>query len=376
MQPQIGATYQWLSQNVSDPTVANPWVSESGSYLLRVSAPGCSEMDTFEVLNYSLIDRLTTGLISCHDSSDGSIVMQLGAEIDPDSLSIAITPNATGTYSGRNYVVGGLAAGRYHVEVSGYGCTYEQDVNLDNPPVPPYRKEAADVLCSDSCTGWYSIVYQDGGREKDTLFSNLCVGTYITELTSDGCPLTDTTVIRRSHALDGFHAWADRSSVYIGQTVTLYSTEIAGATYRWSPSTDLETPTAASTHATPTDTLVCYVVEATAPDGCKATDTVCIRCTDIHCGEPDYHIPNAFTPNNDGINDEVDFASPILTEIHVAIFNRWGQCVYESDDLNNCRWNGIYNGNACLPGVYTYTCRIRCHNGIETELKGDITLIL
>lgn len=376
MQPQIGATYQWLSQNVSDPTVANPWVSESGSYLLRVSAPGCSEMDTFEVLNYSLIDRLTTGLISCHDSSDGSIVLQLGAEIDPDSLSIAITPNATGTYSGRNYVVGGLAAGRYHVEVSGYGCTYEQDVDLDNPPVPPYRKEAADVLCSDSCTGWYSIVYQDGGREKDTLFSNLCVGTYITELTSDGCPLTDTTVIRRSHALDGFHAWADRSSVYIGQTVTLYSTEIAGATYRWSPSTDLETPTAASTRATPTDTVVCYVVEATAPDGCKATDTVCIRCTDIHCGEPDYHIPNAFTPNNDGINDEVDFASPILTEIHVAIFNRWGQCVYESDDLNNCRWNGIYNGNACLPGVYTYTCRIRCHNGIETELKGDITLIL
>ena len=187
--------------------------------------------------------------------------------------------------------------------------------------------------------------------------------------------MRDTTVIRRSHQLDGFHAWADRSSIYIGQTVTLYSTEIEGATYRWSPATDLETPTAASTQATPMDTLVCYTVEVTGSDGCKASDTVCLRSTMLVCGERDYHIPNAFTPNNDGINDEVDFGSPILSEIHVAIFNRWGQCVYESDDPTNCRWNGIYKDNACLPGVYTYTCRIRCHNGVENDFKGDITLI-
>ncbi|MBR1549669.1 MAG: gliding motility-associated C-terminal domain-containing protein [Bacteroidales bacterium] len=376
MQPQIGATYHWFNENVSDQTVANPWVNETGTYLLQVSAPGCSEMDTFEVVNYSLISRCSAGLISCHDSADGTITLQLGAGIDPDSINIVLTPTATGSYIGRNYVVNGLAAGRYHVEVSGYGCIYEEDVTLQNPSRPAYRKEALDVLCNDSCTGWYSIAYQDGGQERDTLVGGLCAGTYITELTSDGCPLTDTTVIRRSHQLDGFHAWADRSSIYVGQTITLYSTEIAGATYRWSPSTDLETPSAASTRTTPLDTVVCYVVEATSADGCKATDTVCIHCTALHCGDPDYHIPNAFTPNNDGVNDEVDFSSPILTEVHVAIFNRWGQCIYESDDVNNCRWNGFYNGNACLPGVYTYTCRIRCHNGIETELKGDITLIL
>lgn len=376
MQPQIGATYQWLNENVSDQTVANPWVNETGIYLLRVSAPGCSEMDTFEVQNYTLVDDVTTGSISCHDSADGIITIRLGTSIDPDSVSVAIAPAATGAFSGRNYIASALAPGNYHIVVSGYGCVHEQDVRLLNPERPAYRKETGGILCSDSCTGWYKLFYQDDGRELDTLMDGLCAGTYVTELVSNGCPLTDTTVISRSHTLDGFHAWADRSSVYVGQTITLFSSEIEGATYRWSPTTDIEDPTAASTHATPTDTLVCYVVTVTSPDGCKASDTVCIRCTDISCGDPDYHIPNAFTPNNDGVNDVVDFSSSILTEIHVAIFNRWGQCVYESSDLNDCRWDGTYRNNACLPGVYTYTCRIRCHNGIENELKGDITLLL
>ena len=86
-------------------------------------------------------------------------------------------------------------------------------------------------------------------------------------------------------------------------------------------------------------------------------------------------IPNAFTPNDDGINDVVDFGSPMLTEIHVAVFNRWGECVFESEDLTRCTWDGMYRNARCLPGVYTYTCRIRCVNQVETELKGDITLI-
>lgn len=376
MQPQLGATYQWLSDNVSDPTVANPWVSETGIYLLRVSAPGCSETDTFEVQNYTLFDQMSIGGISCTDSADGSITLHIGPQIDIDSISINVTPSAAGTFVGRNYVVDGLRAGEYHLVVSGYGCTDEQDATLANPERPVYRKEIGDVLCSDSCTGWYRIHYTDNGMQRDTLFNGLCEGSYTTRLVSDGCPLVDTTAIVRSHTLDNFHAWADRSSVYLGQTVTLHSTAIDGATYRWTPATDLETPAAASTQATPTDTAVCYAVEVTGADGCKASDTVCIHCTVLNCGDPDYHIPNAFTPNNDGINDAVDFSSPILSEIHVAIFNRWGQCIYESDDVNNCRWDGRYRDNACLPGVYTYTCRIRCLNGTETELKGDITLIL
>jgi gliding motility-associated-like protein len=127
--------------------------------------------------------------------------------------------------------------------------------------------------------------------------------------------------------------------------------------------------------ATVTDTTECYTVTATTQEGCTATDTVCVKGVELVCGPPDYVIPNAFTPNDDGINDVVDFGSPMLTEIHVAVFNRWGECVFESEDLTRCTWDGMYRNARCLPGVYTYTCRIRCVNQVETELKGDITLI-
>ena len=48
--------------------------------------------------------------------------------------------------------------------------------------------------------------------------------------------------------------------------------------------------------------------------------------------------------------------------------------VYESDDINNC-WDGRFKDNWCLPGVYVYTCRIRCEGNQESLLKGDVTLI-
>ena len=383
MQPQIGVTYQWLTDGVSDATVANPWVDTAGTYLLRVSALGCSEMDTFKVQTYTLIDLWNTTAISCHDSSDGSLAFRLGPGINPDSVRLTMTPAADSSFSGRTYTFTGLAAGIYHVTATGYGCEWEQDVTLANPPLPYYEKRTSSILCNDSCTGWINIRYNLSVipeiSAKDTLINGLCEGTYITELTSLGCPLTDTTVISRSHVLDSLHVWADSYHVFVGENVQLHTDlghEVSGITYLWTPATDLNRPDIPNPTATISDTSVCYTVTVTTTDGCTATDSVCIKGTNLICGAPEYVIPNAFTPNGDGINDVVDFSSIILTEIHVAVFNRWGECVFESEDLNNCRWDGTYKNTRCLPGVYTYTCRIRCHNQVETELKGDITLIL
>ncbi|MGX8712935.1 MAG: gliding motility-associated C-terminal domain-containing protein [bacterium] len=379
-QPQLGAQYLWLTDGVSDSEVANPWVDSAGVYLLRITAQGCNEVDTFEVDTYTLIDLWQPTAISCHDSTDGSVYFHLGPGLDPDSVNLILSPTAHRTFSDRTFTYTGLSAGSYHVMATGYGCTFERDFTLDNPPTPPYVKTTLPMLCNDSCTGWINIEYNLSAvpeiQPTDTLLEGLCEGTYITNLTTtEGCPLSDTTIITRSHLLDGFRAWADQTEIYLGQNVTLYATEIEGAVYNWAPVTDLRTPTAPNTVATPADTLSCYTVTVTTPDGCTAEASVCIRCKEMVCGEPEYVIPNAFTPNHDGVNDVVDFGSEILSEVRVSVFNRWGECVFESNDLTNCRWDGTYRNNDCLPGVYMYTCHIRCHNGVETDLKGDITLI-
>lgn len=381
--PVLGASYSWTGDPVSDPTVANPWVNTTGTYILHTTAPGCAQVDTFHVKTYSLVDQWQPTAISCHDSTDGSATFRLGTEIDEDSITVNVTPSATiSPYShagGRTFfTIDNLEPDvTYHVSVTGYGCNYEQDVTLQNPPRPYYEKEFTAALCDDSCTGWIAIHYNLSAIPEvpalDTLISGLCPDTYIVHLTSLGCPLIDTTVIRRDHSLDGFHAWADRTEIYLGEEVALHASDGA-AEYLWSPAVDLDRPDIQHPTATPTDTSVCYTVQATTADGCSRIDSVCIHCTDIICGAPEFVIPNAFTPNGDGINDRICFNADMLTEFHIAIFNRWGQCVYESTDATQC-WDGIFNNNPALAGVYTYTCRVRCVNGVETDFKGDITLI-
>lgn len=89
-------------------------------------------------------------------------------------------------------------------------------------------------------------------------------------------------------------------------------------------------------------------------------------------------LPNAFTPNGDGLND---FFSPIglnldKMELNMYIFDRWGGLIYRLDDLNK-PWNGCFNNGSkpCMPGVYTWTLKLTETDGHEHQYKGIVSLI-
>lgn len=387
--PVFGATYQWSGDAVSDPSVSNPWVNTSGTYILHTTAGGCTQVDTFNVQRYILSDQWYGTANSCHDSADASVSMRLGNGINPDSLTISVNPTATVTPaymvgSNRWFDIEGLMPDMdYSVSISGYGCTMEQTVRVPNTPPPAYTKEQSAAICNDSCEGWVRITYNLSAipeeQPTDTLIEGLCEGTHITRLDVHGCPLTDTTTIVRNHSLDSLRVWADTYNIYLGESVGLHAELAAEPTsavsYQWTPASDIDRPASPDPVATPTDTLVCYTVTATSADGCSASGSVCIHCQEVVCGAPTISIPNAFTPNGDGQNDRLCISGlEEIVEFSIAIFNRWGEKVYESDNPAQC-WDGTFRGHACLAGVYTYTCHIRCHADEENDIKGDITLI-
>lgn len=387
--PTFGATYQWSGDAVSDPSVSNPWVNTSGTYILNTSAGGCTQVDTFHVQRYVLSDQWFGTANSCHDSADASVSMRLGNGINPDSLTISVNPSATVTPA---YLVGGnrwfdieglTPDVDYIVNISGYGCTLEQTVRVPNTPPPAYTKEYSAAICTDSCDGWLRITYNLSAipeeQPKDTLIEGLCEGVHITRFDVQGCPLVDTTAIVHNHSLDSLRVWADTYNIYLGESVGLHADladePMSDVSYQWIPASDIDRPSSADPVATPTDTLVCYTVTATSADGCSAKGSVCIHCQEVVCGAPTIAIPNAFTPNGDGLNDRLCISGlEEIVEFHMAIFNRWGEKVYESDNPAQC-WDGTFRGHACLAGVYTYTCHIRCHANEENDIKGDITLI-
>ena len=379
--PTPGASYTWLTPGVDNPGISNPTVGNAGTYVLRTEATGCTQTDTFLVNVINLIDQeLITG-ISCRDSMDGQVTLTLDTGVNIDSLTITSVPPLPILTTSTTVTFDSLAPEtNYILTVSGYGCEYTNPIRLNNKNVPSYTKQLSAPLCNDSCLG--SIYIRCVGDDipetqpVDTLSTGLCPGTYITIMTApDGCPLTDTSVITRNHALDSLRAWADDTVVWEGESTTLHAAVASGysASFTWSPVSTIEQPDMSDPVATPVDSVTVYTVTASS-GGCTETATVKVRSIPVICGAPLFTIPNAFTPNADGINDAVCFNTEQVVEFSITIFNRWGEAVYRSDDVSQC-WDGTYRGTPCPAGVYTYTCHIACPGGHTNDFKGDITLI-
>ncbi len=370
--PMLGCTYQWIGGSVSDSSIANPYITDSGTYILLITAhDGCTETDTFTATAYYLNDSLVLIPPTCPGGNNGMAIIHLPPELADSARYL------WDGIEGDSILTGLRADGLSHtIAIESHGCRIENVFTIQDPPTMTIEKHAVDLLCDTSCSGSISLSYSIPGHHiGDTLLENLCEGTYIIHLADTaGCPYSDTTVIVRDTSLLHLRVWADDSLILLTESTRLHVTPIEGARYSWSPSNTLDRPTSTDPLATPTDTLTIYGVTVTDSLGCTWHGELPIRCTEVICGRPNLFIPNAFSPNGDGTNDRLCFRGEFIIDFYIAIYTRWGEKVFETHSIHDC-WDGRYNDNWCMPGVYTYTCQIRCEAGQENKLKGDITLI-
>jgi gliding motility-associated-like protein len=73
-------------------------------------------------------------------------------------------------------------------------------------------------------------------------------------------------------------------------------------------------------------------------------------------------VPNSFTPNNDGVNDVWFPVFDQLDEIQISIFNRWGEKVFESIELEK-GWDGTFAGKICPEDTYIYLIKAEDMDG-------------
>ena len=104
--------------------------------------------------------------------------------------------------------------------------------------------------------------------------------------------------------------------------------------------------------------------------GCKDTawEDICYHDTIFA------FIPNAFSPNGDGINDELDCQLYGATETTVYIMNRWGEIVFESTKISQ-RWNGDSAGKPCPEGVYAVVVEFKGNHQAKRVLSSSVTLL-
>lgn len=108
-------------------------------------------------------------------------------------------------------------------------------------------------------------------------------------------------------------------------------------------------------------------------DHCEASISKIIT---ILPNEANYSIPNVFTPNGDGINDELDFHFGNVKELDFVILNRWGNVVFNTNDPSE-NWNGKIenNGSECSEGVYFYRFSVKGLSGDGKEEHGYVHLL-
>ncbi|SFT72890.1 gliding motility-associated C-terminal domain-containing protein [Lishizhenia tianjinensis] len=115
---------------------------------------------------------------------------------------------------------------------------------------------------------------------------------------------------------------------------------------------------------------VCLI--ATSSLGCIDTNCILLEVKE----ELILYVPNTFTPDGNSINNE--FFAVSTTEVetfHLQIFNRWGEVIFESKDINE-GWDGTYKGKLCQDGVYTWKIKYKEIDKPEPNyMQGHVTLV-
>ena len=105
--------------------------------------------------------------------------------------------------------------------------------------------------------------------------------------------------------------------------------------------------------------------------GCVQIDTISFTTV-----PPSYQIPNAFTPNNDDLNDNFNIIlNGNITIEKFMVFNRWGQKVYDAEEGSPEGWDGQFKSEPAASDTYVYTATLRFPDGRSEEAKGDVILL-
>jgi gliding motility-associated-like protein len=166
--------------------------------------------------------------------------------------------------------------------------------------------------------------------------------------------------------------------IFLGESVGINLSSSCASTFDWTPPADVTNFFEAEPIITPsTPGQQLYFLEMQDDiTGCTARDSIEINVIDpsqLNCNE--VFLPNAFTPNGDGLNDVYGISNPyaIPELITFEIFDRWGERVFATRDAFQT-WDGAYRGQEVNSGVFLYKVRYLCQ-GEEIVLTGSITLM-
>jgi gliding motility-associated-like protein len=377
-------TYQWSGGNLSDPTAANPTatVTETTTYTVVITAPnGCSATQNVTVEVPTTLFALTPmdNIVSC-DFDPVMLVAQ------PNAPAVAYVwsslpdfSNPVGSEQSLEVQTGTQPITYYVLATDAHGCTATASLSVQNAAIDvdfdkafeACKGEPVDLELEnyepEDLSGWLPF----NPFEEPVLES-----TEFTFLVSNdlGCTGQGELVINVVEFSLPIAAVATPKEIWAGKSTTLSVLPAGNYSYLWSPVETLDDPTSPTPVATPEGTTT-YTVEVTdLATGCRSSASIEVKVKDVICDEPYVYLPNAFTPNGDGLNDVLKVEGFNVEELYMAVYDRWGEKVFETNSLDH-GWDGSFRGQTISGDVYGYYLKVKCPGGLEFFKKGNITVL-
>jgi len=188
------------------------------------------------------------------------------------------------------------------------------------------------------------------------------------------CTLTDSIQINVLSTNVNISAKATPDTIMYGDTTQLSATLSPNVvSYSWLPDSTLSAINILNPLAYPKETHT-YYVQAQNSNGCVKTDSVTVYLLLAPCKQSNLYIPDAFSPNGDGKNDVLYVRGNYISNFHFAIYDRWGQKVFDTRDITR-GWDGTFNGKRLDPAVFGYYVDGVCEGGGKFMVKGNVTLL-
>lgn len=289
------------------------------------------------------IEQIVTSSFGCTDSVSGTVVVNPNPVVAFTASDTAECDPLCVTFQNTSYVPGGAAAG--------WQWNFGDSSQLSNAQDAAHCYYNNNVMTPVSFSPTLTVTSDSG------CVSELKIVDYLTVFPNPEAQFT---------ALPS-------STTITDPVITITNTTSGADSWSWDfddSQTDLTEHPPVHTYADTGTYLITLITES--PFGCldTASQTVIV--------EPDFllYIPNAFTPNGDGLNDLFTAKGIYVTTFEMHIFDRWGNLLYQSDNMD-LGWDGKANGGAeeAQTDVYIYKINVTDFKMLKHSYKGTVTLV-
>lgn len=385
--PGTGYDFKWgwdgaqvISGSGMGPYVLK-WSTGGPKYVtLAVTSQACG--NTLENGKQIVIGRpkLTAEMASgsCDTGTDGTITLTAADGTSPYQYSIdSVNYLASNTFQ--------VPAGHYRVFVKDYnGCTTAQDANvtftsdiivstMPDTTLCTGQSVALATTSNGQAFSWLPQNGLDNASVLEPVASPETTTEYVITATKGFCTQTDTVRVTVSPKIE-VNVTPDALIEYnVPFQLNATSPQIrnyAAATFLWTPAIGLNNANIQSPVAVLRENQS-YTVDVVSETGCKGTGQVNLSIT----RQESIIIPTAFSPNRDGKNEVL---VPVVNDIesirYFRIFNRWGQVVFFTNQLNT-GWDGSFNGSTAVSGNYVWEIEGVSTKGKIISKKGAVMLL-